>query len=129
MRRYQAEAWRTLAGLPRPSGPSPRKPAQELQPYSAGLSAGRVAGPGTGEQHSPCTPAAAWTTGTRWGRLELAKTAACPQAGFLTGSLVSQKPGCKAQAAALPNLGSLSDYFESWSSLAFCRIWQTSVMG
>lgn len=61
--------------------------------------------------------------------LELAETAACPQAGFLTGSIVSQR-GCGAQVAALPILGLLlPGYFESWSSLAFCRILLTSVMG
>lgn len=32
--------------------------------------------------------------------------------------------------ASLPNLDLVPPgYFESWSSLAFCRIWQTSVMG
>lgn len=39
-------------------------------------------------------------------------------------------PGARAQGPSLPNLGlSLPGYLESWSSLAFCRIWQTSVMG
>lgn len=32
--------------------------------------------------------------------------------------------------ASLPNLDLVPPgYLESWSSLAFCRIWQTSVMG
>lgn len=47
-----------------------------------------------------------------------------------TGVSVFQKPGHGPVVASLPNLGLLlPGYFESWSSLAFCRIWQTSVMG
>lgn len=41
-------------------------------------------------------------------------------------------PGARTQGreASLLNMGLLPlGYFESWSSLAFCRIWQTSVMG
>lgn len=41
-------------------------------------------------------------------------------------------PEARAQGsvASLPNPGLLPPgYCESWSSLAFCRIWQTSVMG
>lgn len=41
-------------------------------------------------------------------------------------------PEARAQGSvsSLPNLDLVPPgYFESWSSLAFCRIWQTSVMG
>lgn len=40
------------------------------------------------------------------------------------------EPEHRGRLAVLPNLGLLlPGYFESCSSLAFCRIWQTSVMG
>lgn len=49
---------------------------------------------------------------------------------FPSGRCTSQEPEDRGHVAVLPNLGLLlSGYFESWSSLAFCRIWQTSVMG
>lgn len=55
---------------------------------------------------------------------------------FPSGWLGSQRllhvPEATVQGSvsSLPNLGLLpAGYFESWSSLAFWRIWQTSVMG
>lgn len=75
------------------------------------------------EQPGPCTQAGqtrSWPS----------ETAACPQAGSLTGSFVSQNEGCRAQVNVLLVLGLLlPGYFESWSSLAFCKILQTSEMG
>lgn len=39
-------------------------------------------------------------------------------------------PRAQGSVSSLPNLGlPPGGYLESWSSLAFCRIWQTSVMG
>lgn len=58
-----------------------------------------------------------------------ANPAVSPQAGFLQVSVcpVSQGTG---SGGFSPEHGPLAaGYFESWSSLAFCRIWQTSVMG
>lgn len=59
----------------------------------------------------------------------LGRPGAGPQAGSLTGSFVSQNEGCRAQVNVLVLGLLLPGYFESWSSLAFCRIRQTSVMG
>lgn len=60
----------------------------------------------------------------------LGRPGAGPQAGSLTGSFVSPNQGCRAQVNVFPVLGLLlPGYFESWSSLAFCKILQTSEMG
>lgn len=52
--------------------------------------------------------------------------------GWLGSHRLLRVPEARTQGSvsSLPNLGLLpTGYFESWSSLAFCRIWQTSVMG
>lgn len=67
--------------------------------------------------------------GAAWWRSQgekarVADPAAFPRPAVLLASwLMAQKPGPGAGSLWLPS------YSESWSSLAFCRIWQTSLMG
>lgn len=134
VRSYWAEAWQNPCQPPVPQmAPVPgtqfrsSRAAQQSGWRPQDSSAGRAAGPSTGKEHSTVCSGVAWTAGARLGSLELARSVACPHC-FPTDSSVSHKPDV--QVAALPTLGLLPlGYFESWSSLAFCRIWQTSVLG
>lgn len=125
VRSYWAEAWQNPCQPPVPQmAPVPgtqfgsSRAAQQSGWRPQDSSAGRAAGAKhwEGAQH-----------GVLRSSLELARSVACPHC-FPTDSSVSHKPDV--QVAALPTLGLLPPgYFESWSSLAFCRIWQTSVLG
>lgn len=84
--------------------------------------------PGLGGQEGSwhSVPSWEWPRGTEPSE----KAWSSPSGWDPTGVSVFQKPGHRLVVASLPNLGLLlPGYFESWSSLAFCRIWQTSVMG
>lgn len=131
LRSYWAEAWQDPVSLLGQMAPAPGSPFRSSSPSEQ--SGWRVPGLKCREcgraEHWKGVQVVCSKSSLDHESWPSSGTAACPQAGFLTGSFVSQQ-GCGAQVAALPILGLLlPGYFESWSSLAFCRILLTSVMG